>query len=241
MASGRKSEQSIKELSKNFESLDLSTCFHVKEDTYVKYILSGKGFAAEDDENDDDEFGSIEGDEGNYQHVDEDDEEEAPSTHGENEIEVNDTSKNNHFNVIQLRSVKTSGKSLISKSFQKQLSYVSDVDSELDDDESHASSSDEDSDEDEDDDEVDDDENDFVGGDDSEEEYAASKKDCKKSKVNTGHEEDTEIFYKEVLELLKSGIRENLDPANIILGNNIFRILININNLKLKNFDKFKR
>ena len=103
-----------------------------------------------------------------------------------------------------------SEKSLIDKRFSKQLSYVSDVESDKDEEEScYSSSEDEDEDEDEEDQEQE------CGYSDDE---MQGKKSNKKSSATMVHKEDTDIFYHEIIELLKSAHKENLDPSNIILG-----------------------
>lgn len=232
--SKKQSEHDIKELVENMSNLNLTTVLSVSEDTYVKYILSNKGYGVGDDneeEDDDDDFGSIEGDEHHDDDYDDDDANKSGLGGDADKNLMYDTSHNQHFYVIKPHKVKEPSRSLANRLYQKQMSYVSNSDSDLEDDESLGSSSDEDYGDEEAEEEYGDDDE-MYDSDDEE----RNKRGGKKSGNASGgdkkivHREDTDIFYNEVIELLKSALKENLDPSNIILGrlnqNIVFYILL---------------
>jgi hypothetical protein len=222
-SSSKKVDQALKELTKNLNDLDLAKALSVKEDNYVKYVLSAKGFLAEDDEDDADEFGSIDGDDqrGNVDDDEEDEDDEAANDAQQRNAGRLDTSKNRHFFVIKSAKPLRASTLTLAERYRSQVSYVSDVDSESDDDGLYSSSGEEDEETDDDHEHLDDEDEDMCDSDDDE---GAGKKATSKKKSNANqeeqhvHREDTDIFYHEVIELLKSALKEKLDPSNIILG-----------------------
>ncbi len=236
------SEQaSIKEVTQDLKDLDLAKSLSVKEDNHVKYVLSAKGFLAEGEDDEADEFGSIDGDEARTGHdeEDEDEDDEAADDAHQKGVSRLDTSKNRHFFVIKTTKPSRVSTQTVTDRYRSQVSYVSDMESELDDEDSSNSSSEDDGDDDDEEDENMDDREDY----DDEEDEGVSKKTAAKKKGNTNqddkhlHREDTDIFYHEVIELLKSGLKEKQDPANIILGkslkslNWIFTTILNFPNI----------
>lgn len=221
--SKKQSEHDIKELVENMSNLNLTKVLSVSEDNYVKYVLSNKEYGVGDgneEDDEDDDFGSIEGDD--EHHDDDYDDDDANKSGLGGDVDKNlkyDTSHNQHFYVIKPHKVKEPSRSLANRLYQKQMSYVSNSDSDLEDDESLASSSDEDYGDEEAEEEYGDD-GDIYDSDDEERIKRGPKKSGNASGADRKivHREDTDIFYNEVIELLKSALKENLDPSNIILG-----------------------
>ncbi|CAF0972451.1 unnamed protein product [Brachionus calyciflorus] len=141
----------------------------------------------ETDDEGDDEFSDED-----YDNEEEEDDASVSSARSEEQNIRNDTSKNNHFLVLRKRVRKESRSE---SRLRKQNQYCSDLDmscmssNELD------SSSDED--------DFDRDDSDIENESEDEETNA--------------HEDETETFFKEVVSLLRSALKENLESSNVIL------------------------
>jgi len=186
----RKEESKAKASSKS--TSDLS----VLEDNYCKYFLNSKGL--DEDSDSDDDFGSIEGD------INSDDDEDASSTHSDS-VEANDTSKNYHFYVCKIRSKKVHTKNRLRRSnsndsISSHTSYRSRL---------SAASSDE-FDQDTEEEETFDEYNN-----DNEENDAKSQSNMQECNKLT--DEDHFTFLNETTEILKRGLKNNLNPDNLIL------------------------
>ena len=171
----------------------------VPEDNYVKYFLHSK-CADESDTDNDDDFGSIEGDELA------DFDENASSVESAATLdEANDTSKNNHFYVWRSRSKKAT-RSALRHDESEPIGSENESTGEVSD--GSATSSDEFEEETEYEDEEDYDLN---------EENPALHNQPAPTAAKLTHEEDHDIFFTETIEILKRGLKENLNPDNLIL------------------------
>jgi hypothetical protein len=210
-----KDSQFNTDLINKFEELDLNENLSVKEDNFTKYVLSNKSYA--DDGADESDGFDSDGD-NEFEHNDEDDEEDEDAIddeqHNKHKSLSHDTGKNYHFFVVRpckrtSRVVGSSSKSAAVMSRQMS-SYASDNEYDSMDDEDDNTSLDS----------LDD--RDVLNDDDDDENEAnLSGNEGSDDDEIDQHKDDYEIFYHEVIELLKSGLKENLDPDNIILGNQI--------------------
>jgi len=184
----RKEESKAKAVST--KPTDLS----VTEDNYCKYFLNSKGLN-EDSDNDDD-FGSIEGD------INSDDEDDASSTNSAG-AEANDSSKNYHFYICKIRSKKANIQNRLRRSNSNDsISSHTSYGSRL-----SAISSDEfdqDTEEEETYEDFDNDENQAIGK-------------ANNQQLNKLTDEDHVTFLNETTEILKRGLKNNLNPDNLIL------------------------
>lgn len=173
----------------------------VAKDNYHKYILGSSSYSCDADHESD--FDSTDNE---FTGGEEDDDE---STISESTCIQNDTSRNTHFYVWKLKQRK-SEKESENKLLRQNNANDSNEEYGLEESDNSSSSSDEDSDDDG-----------YDYGDDDDDDNDAKKSSTSSSgqqaKVKSGIDlDDTELFYNEVVDLLKGALEDNVDPANII-------------------------
>lgn len=180
----------------------------VNEENYSKYFL-GQNTSGEqvenvddnDDDDDDDEFGSIDDDYEQDEEEEEDDDNKSNVTGGsEAKNLANDTSKNNHFFVWRLKSNKTRTNSNLQQKQTNTNGSENDDLSCLSSDDLYTSSEDED---------------DFDNRNDNEDDQDDLQE--REQEQEHDHDHDSQLFFNEVILILKRSLRENLDPNNSIL------------------------
>jgi len=157
----------------------------ITEDNFTKYYLNNHMV---DDNDTDDDFGSIDSD----QEFD-----DASTVESENE-EANDTGKNYHFMVWKSRSKKSDVKNSL---LRRATNFDSDNDSDKDQSDLSALSSDE------------------YDQDTDQEDYDDYDVDDVTTKIEGTHinDEDHQTFLNETGEILQRGLKQNLNPDNVIL------------------------
>jgi hypothetical protein len=196
---------------------DFAEHLSVKEDNFSKYVLSNKGYADNDGyDEDDSEFGSSDED------LNEKDEpiEYETDDNQSNTSEINmDTNRNRHFYVWKFNNN--------TRKKEKERNHLirpnNDSDSECVNESTDYSSSETDS----------SDQSNYNDQDtDSDNEKELNKPtnnvQKKQPKLN---QDDTEIFFNEVIEILERGLKQNLDPENLILEINSSK---HANNIQVK-------
>jgi translation initiation factor eIF-2B subunit epsilon len=176
---------------------------NVNEDNYVKLILGNNIYLNEDDDEDEDEF-DLEGHE--FMNNEEDDEDNQSVNSDAKHF--GDTSLNQHFYVWKFK-VGKEQLSAVPTREQPQIEYMDDEDLHEKDTYSSTSSSDYESSEEEEEEDGSDGENKV----DTKTTTANSQKPITDDKLH----EDTDIFYSEVIDLLKRGLKDNFDQNNVIL------------------------
>ena len=204
----------------HFLGTDFAEHLSVKEDSFVKYILSTKNYSGDGDDDDDSEFGSIDDDEPRDYETD-----DNQSNDSEANLEL-DTSRNRHFFVW--KTITNINKK------ERQFNHLlrqNEIDSENENfapnDSTDYSSSESDS-----------SDPDYEHDADYDSD-ANSNEETKKSSANTQkkhhqlNQDDTEIFFNEVVEILERGLKQNLDSENIVLEINSCKHANNIQVLEL--------
>lgn len=176
--------------------------FTVSEDNYIKYVSTTRLGVLNDDDEDEIELDDDE-DFGMSREAGEDDDDDNRSVDSAVRNAAGDTSKNGHFFVWKLKNVSSKDASIGKKLLRPSDNDNSDVDMALDSSEYSTDSSADD---------LDDENEDLNDYDDLDED---DNEDQSRSKIH--QHEDTDIFLNEVLDLLKRGLKENLDNDNVIL------------------------
>jgi translation initiation factor eIF-2B subunit epsilon len=196
-----KEQKKTAEADKLHDNVEFAKHLSVKEDNYTKYFSIEKDYIGSNEE-DDDEFEPIEGEENRMQSDDDESDNDSVTSEAKN---LADTSKNRHFYVWKLQTQKKPTQSV------KHLRQADqDSENDLDYESSDYSSSETETESDE------EEYQDFLDSDDEFRPKSGGASAKAKSKV-TSPQENTEIFYNEVVELLERGLKLNLDPNNIIL------------------------